>query len=43
MMDMIFYIVIGMFIGWNLPQPLYAKFIQYKVLTFVRNLVNTKK
>lgn len=43
MMDMIFYIVIGMFIGWNLPQPLYAKFIQDKVLTFVRNLVNSKK
>jgi len=43
MMDMIIYIIIGMFIGWNLPQPLYAKFIQDKVLTIIRNLLKPKQ
>ena len=41
-METIFYIIIGMFIGWNLPQPVYAKFIQNKVLTLLRNLIKQK-
>ena len=41
-METILYIIIGMFIGWNLPQPKYAKYIQDKVLTLLRNLVNQK-
>ena len=41
-MEIILYIIIGMFIGWNLPQPTYAKFIQDKVLTLLRNLTKQK-
>lgn len=41
-METIFYIILGMFIGWNLPQPAYAKFIQDKVLTLLRNLIKQK-
>ena len=33
-MEMILWIIIGMFVGWNFPQPLYAKWIQAKVLNF---------
>lgn len=43
MMETILYIIIGMFIGWNLPQPLYAKFIQEKFLNFLKNLPKQKQ
>ena len=42
MMDTILMILLGMFIGWNIPQPAYAKFIQDKVLGFFRNLMSKK-
>ena len=42
MMDTILMILLGMFIGWNFPQPTYAKFIQDKVLGFFRNLMSKK-
>jgi len=31
-------LVIGVFIGWNLPQPTWAKIIQDKVVGLVRSL-----
>ena len=43
MMDIILMILLGMFIGWNFPQPAYAKFIQDKVLDFFRNLMSKKE
>lgn len=41
-METILFILLGMFIGWNFPQPAYAKLIQNKVLDFVRKLVSKK-
>jgi hypothetical protein len=32
MLETIFYIIIGAFIGWNFPQPQYAKDFQTKYL-----------
>lgn len=32
------YITIGLFIGWNLPQPSWAKNVQNKVINFIRNI-----
>jgi len=31
-MDMIIYILLGAFIGWNFPQPFWAKIIQAKLV-----------
>lgn len=31
MADIIIWIIVGMFIGWNLPQPFWAKWLQNKV------------
>ena len=28
MLDILFWILVGMFIGWNFPQPSYAKALQ---------------
>jgi len=33
MVDILFYGVIGMFIGWNFPQPAYAKWLQTWFMT----------
>ena len=30
-------LIVGMFIGWNLPQPPWAKTLQEKVLALVRS------
>ena len=43
MMNTLLLILLGMFIGWNFPQPAYAKFIQDKVLGFFRNLTSKKE
>lgn len=32
----IFYTVIGAFIGWNLPQPKFAKDFQDKVVSWIK-------
>jgi len=40
MLDTIFIIIIGMFAGWNLPQPAYAKWIQEWIMAKVRNFSN---
>ena len=37
-METILFILLGMFIGWNFPQPPWAKGIQEKFMDFLRNL-----
>jgi hypothetical protein len=32
MLETIFWLLVGAFVGWNFPQPDYAKSIQAKVL-----------
>jgi len=31
MTDIIFWVIVGLFIGWNLPQPAWAMWIQKKL------------
>lgn len=38
MLDILFWIAVGAFIGWNLPQPFWAKLIQDKI----QNLIKSK-
>lgn len=45
-MGTIIWIILGMFVGWNFPQPLYAKWVQAKVLDFfskTKDLTNRNK
>ncbi len=35
MLDIIFWIAIGAFVGWNLPQPFWAKMLQDRVQTML--------
>ena len=37
-MSTLFWIAVGMFIGWNLPQPTWARELQDKVVAAVKNL-----
>jgi hypothetical protein len=32
MLEILFWIIVGAFIGWNFPQPTYAKILQEKYL-----------
>lgn len=34
---------IGLFVGWNLPQPTWAKYVQDKVVGFLGGLWNKAK
>lgn len=34
MIDTLFWLALGAFIGWNFPQPAYAKTIQAKVMSY---------
>jgi len=36
MIEAIIFILIGAFIGWNLPQPQWAKSTQSKILNFFK-------
>jgi hypothetical protein len=36
MLETIFWLLVGAFIGWNFPQPDYAKSIQAKILGFFK-------
>jgi len=36
MVDIIIWLAIGAFIGWNLPQPAWAKAIQDKVMSIIK-------
>lgn len=31
MVDILFWVLVGAFVGWNFPQPFWAKYIQEKV------------
>lgn len=42
-MEMILYIILGAFIGWNFPHPGYAKWIQNKVINFCEKIINKGK
>jgi len=35
MLDIIFWIAVGTFVGWNLPQPSWARAIQDKILSLI--------
>jgi hypothetical protein len=37
-MSTLFWILVGMFIGWNLPQPAWARDLQAKVVAAIKNL-----
>lgn len=37
MLEAIIYILIGAFIGWNFQQPTWAKNIQEKITTYIKN------
>lgn len=36
MLEALVYIIIGAFIGWNLPQPEWAKSIQTKIISYIK-------
>lgn len=40
MADVLIYIFIGILIGWNLPQPSWAKYIQEKLIAKVKGWFN---
>ena len=42
MLDTLFLVAVGMFIGWNLPQPGYAKAIQAWVMDKIAQFSNKK-
>jgi len=35
MLDTVFWIAVGAFVGWNFPQPFWAKMIQEKIRTML--------
>jgi hypothetical protein len=37
MLDIIFWIAIGAFIGWNFPQPFWASAIQAKITALIKD------
>ena len=37
-METILFILLGMFIGWNFPQPTWAKYVQRKMVDFLRKV-----
>jgi hypothetical protein len=36
MLDTLFWIAVGAFVGWNFPQPDFAKRIQAKILVLLK-------
>lgn len=36
MLETLFWLAIGAFVGWNFPQPVFAKQIQAKVVAMLR-------
>jgi hypothetical protein len=37
MLDIIFWIAVGAFIGWNFPQPFWAKIVQEKITSLIKD------
>jgi len=40
-MSTLLILVIGIFIGWNLPQPAWARAIQDKLVNMIREIIRT--
>lgn len=40
MLEAIFWILVGAFVGWNLPQPEWAKQVEEKIREFVGEFWN---
>jgi hypothetical protein len=43
MLDALFWIAVGAFIGWNMPQPAWAKFVTDKIVGFVKGIPADKE
>ena len=43
MLEILLLIAIGIVIGWNLPQPPWARDLQDKAVQFVRDLTNKSR
>ena len=39
MLDILFWVAVGLFVGWAVPQPAWAAWLQEKVLGFFKNLL----
>jgi hypothetical protein len=37
MLDVLFWVAVGLVIGWNLPQPWWARFVQEKITDKIRS------
>ena len=42
MLDILFWLAVGAFIGWNFPQPIWASWIQSTVKGWIAK-INSKK
>ena len=38
MLEIFMWVAVGAFVGWNLPQPFWAKMVQAKIETWWANL-----
>lgn len=38
MLEILFWVAVGAFVGWNLPQPWWAKVVQDKLVGLVRRI-----
>lgn len=38
MLEVIFWIVVGAFVGWHIPEPTWARVAKEKVLDVIKNL-----
>lgn len=44
MLSILFWVTVGAFIGWSIPQPAIAKMVQQKITDFIRaNFKDIKK
>lgn len=43
MIEILFFIAVGMFIGWNLPQPPWARQLQDKAVRFFYGLTDKSR
>ena len=39
-MGTLFWVLVGAFVGWNFPQPWWAKFIQERVSNLLKDKLN---
>ena len=43
MLDTIFWVLVGLFIGWNLPQPTWAKYVQTMIMGWISKVSSMVK